>query len=33
MDLKKLTAPCGLACFACPVYIDNITDEAGSADR
>ena len=27
MDLKELTAPCGLACFACPVYIDNITDE------
>ena len=27
MDLKKLTAPCGLACFNCSVYIDNITDE------
>lgn len=27
MDVKKLTAPCGLACFACPVYSDNITDE------
>gem|GEM_PF-1953158 len=32
MDLKKLTAPCGLACFACSMYKDNITD-AGSADR
>ena len=27
MDLKKLTAPCGLACFACQVYKNNITDE------
>ncbi|MDX2438941.1 MAG: DUF3795 domain-containing protein [Desulfobacterales bacterium] len=27
MDIKKLTAPCGLACFACGVYKDNITDE------
>jgi len=27
VDLKELTAPCGLACFACPVYKDNITDE------
>jgi len=27
MDLKKMTAPCGLACFACAIYKDNITDE------
>lgn len=27
MDIKKLTAPCGLACFACAIYKDNITDE------
>lgn len=27
MDIKKLTAPCGLACWACAYYKDNITDE------
>ncbi len=27
MDLKELTAPCGLGCFACAIYKDNITDE------
>ncbi|HII01495.1 TPA: DUF3795 domain-containing protein [Methanosarcinaceae archaeon] len=27
MDLKNLTAPCGLGCFACGAYKDNITDE------
>ena len=27
MDIKELTAPCGLACFACAYYKDNITDE------
>ncbi len=27
MDAKKLTAPCGLACWACAIYKDNITDE------
>lgn len=27
MDTKKMTAPCGLACWACGVYKDNITDE------
>jgi len=24
---KELTAPCGLACFLCDVYEDNLTDE------
>lgn len=27
MDVKELTAPCGLACWACAYYKDNITDE------
>lgn len=27
MDIKKLTAPCGLACWACAYHKDNITDE------
>jgi uncharacterized protein DUF3795 len=27
MDVKKMTAPCGLACWACAYYKDNITDE------
>lgn len=27
MDIQKLTAPCGLACFACGIYKDNITGE------
>jgi len=27
MDIKKLTAPCGLPCFACAYFKDNITDE------
>jgi len=27
MDVKKLTAPCGLPCWACAYYKDNITDE------
>jgi hypothetical protein len=27
MDTRKLTAPCGLACFACAVHVDNITNE------
>ena len=27
MDLKKMTAPCGLPCFACAVYEGNISDE------
>ena len=27
MDIKRLTAPCGLACFACAYHRDNITDE------
>ena len=27
MDVKKLTAPCGLPCFACAVYKNNITLE------
>ena len=28
MDVKRLTAPCGLACWACAYHKDNITDEA-----
>lgn len=27
MDVKKMTAPCGLACWACAYYKDNISDE------
>jgi hypothetical protein len=27
MNKKELTAPCGLDCFNCPVYEDNITPE------
>ena len=27
MDKQTLTAPCGLDCFNCPVFEDNITDE------
>ncbi|PKQ62322.1 hypothetical protein BZG02_13515 [Labilibaculum filiforme] len=27
IDAKKLTAPCGLACWACNYYKDNITAE------
>ena len=27
MDKKLLTAPCGLDCFNCPTYEDNITEE------
>jgi len=27
MDKKRLTAPCGLACFLCSVYEEIITDE------
>lgn len=27
MNVKELTAPCGLACWACAYYKDNITDE------
>jgi len=27
MDVKKLTAPCGLACWACAYYKENITEE------
>ena len=27
MDVKKMTAPCGLACWACAYYKDNITEE------
>ena len=27
MDYKKLTAPCGIDCFNCEIYKDNITDE------
>ncbi len=27
MDVKQLTAPCGLPCFACAVYKENITEE------
>jgi hypothetical protein len=26
-DNEKLTAPCGLACFLCELYEDNLTDE------
>ena len=26
-DKKALTAPCGLACFLCELYTDNLTDE------
>lgn len=27
MNLKELTAPCGLACFTCAIYKENITSE------
>lgn len=27
MDIKELTAPCGLACWACAYYKANITEE------
>jgi hypothetical protein len=27
MDLKQMIAPCGLACWACAAYKDNMTDE------
>lgn len=27
MDKKRLTAPCGLACFLCSIYEENITEE------
>jgi len=27
MDKRKLTAPCGLDCFNCELYEDNITEE------
>lgn len=27
MDLLQMTAPCGLACFACAYFKDNLTDE------
>lgn len=27
MDLKQLTAPCGMPCFSCQVYEGNITEE------
>jgi hypothetical protein len=26
-DKEKLTAPCGLACFLCDLYEDNLTDK------
>ncbi|UCG62163.1 MAG: DUF3795 domain-containing protein [Candidatus Zixiibacteriota bacterium] len=26
-DMKSLTAPCGLDCFNCEIYEDNLTDE------
>jgi len=27
MDKKRLTAPCGLGCFLCSIYEENITEE------
>ncbi len=27
MDIQQMTAPCGLACWACAYHRDNITDE------
>lgn len=27
MDYKKLTAPCGMDCFNCDIFADNINDE------
>lgn len=27
MEMKELTTPCGLACWACAYYKENITDE------
>jgi len=27
IDKKALTSPCGLDCFNCEIYIDNLTDE------
>ncbi|MFZ5968332.1 MAG: DUF3795 domain-containing protein [Bacillota bacterium] len=27
MDYKQLTAPCGMDCFNCEIFADNITDE------
>lgn len=31
MNVQELTAPCGLACFACAYYKDNITEELTQA--
>ena len=30
MDIQNLTAPCGLACFACAIYKDNISEEVAA---
>ncbi len=30
MNLEELTAPCGLACFTCAIYKENITRETAS---
>ena len=27
MDLRQMTAPCGLGCFACAYFKDNLTEE------
>jgi len=27
MDLRELTAPCGLGCFACAIYKENISEQ------
>lgn len=26
-EILRQTAPCGLACFACEIHVDNITDD------
>lgn len=26
-EKRKLTAPCGLGCFKCDIYVDNLSDE------
>lgn len=27
MDVRKMTAPCGIACWACAIYKDNVRDD------
>lgn len=30
MDIKMLTAPCGIDCFNCQIYAENITEETAN---